>query len=135
MPPEPPQSDCDPETLKKVAAAVAAGQSVVGRLKNHTAFKNPEIMGQLVNFVAIEEKGSNYSPLVFDSSCAGMRDHVALAEEQNAFLQALQQQQQLHQQPPPAPVPAVARRTVEHGDGGPPATKKAREWSNSASGK
>jgi hypothetical protein len=35
---------------------VSAKQSVVSRLKDHTAFKNPEIMGQLVKFVAIDEK-------------------------------------------------------------------------------
>ncbi len=38
----------DQETWKKVAAAVAAKQTLVTRLKNHTAFKNPEIMAQLV---------------------------------------------------------------------------------------
>jgi len=51
LPPEPPQSEADPDACKKVAAAVAANQTVVTRLKNHTAFKNPEIMAQLVKYV------------------------------------------------------------------------------------
>ena len=76
--PERPQSECDPDMLRKITAAgggrighfytrslgspllsrvVKAGQSVVGRLKDHTGFKNPEIMGQLVKFVEIDEKG------------------------------------------------------------------------------
>jgi hypothetical protein len=42
------QSDVDIENFKKVAAAVAANQTLLTRLKNHTAFKNPEIMAQLV---------------------------------------------------------------------------------------
>ncbi len=127
LPREPPQSECDPDTLRKVSGAVAAGQSVVGRLKNHTAFRNPEIMGQLVNFVAIDEKGSNYSPHVFDSSCRGMKDHVALAEEQNAFLERLQAQQAVAAPPQPLPS-AAARRAMEAADtGGGPAAKKQKE--------
>jgi hypothetical protein len=125
LPREPPQSECDPDTLRKVSGAVAAGQSVVGRLKNHTAFRNPEIMGQLVNFVAIDEKGSNYAPQVFDSSCQGMKDHVALAEEQNAFLEGLQAAAAASAaQPLPS---AAARRAMEVTDtSGAPAAKKQK---------
>ena len=127
LPQEPPQSECDPETLRKVAGAVAAGQSVVGRLKQHTAFRNPEIMAQLVNFVAIDEKGSNYAPHVFDSSCRGMKDHVALAEEQNAFLERLQTQQAAAAAAA-QPMPSVAaRRAMEVSDTGGPAAKKQKD--------
>jgi hypothetical protein len=126
LPREPPQSECDPDTLRKVAGAVAAGQSVVGRLKNHTAFRNPEIMGQLVNFVAIDEKGSNYAPQVFDCSCRGMKDHVALAEAQNAYLEGLQAAAAASATAQPLPS-AVARRAMEVTDtSGPPGAKKQK---------
>jgi hypothetical protein len=36
--------------------------------------------------VAIDDKGSNFRRDVFDGTCAGMLDHEALAQRQNAFL-------------------------------------------------
>ena len=44
-------------STKAQLLSVNAKQSVVARLRQHTAFKNPEIMGQLVQFVQIDEKG------------------------------------------------------------------------------
>ena len=97
LPPEPASFD-DPAMAKRVASGVASGQSVMTRLRGHTAFKNPEIMGQLVNFVRIDERGTNFDPAVFDASGPGLKSVRELAELQNAFLERIQKEQETLQQ-------------------------------------
>ncbi len=72
---------------------VNARQSIVAKLRTNTAFKNPEIMGQLVKLVELEERGSNYPAHVYDYR-APLPDHTRLAEEQQAFLAALVKKQE-----------------------------------------
>ena len=127
--------------------SVNAKQSVVARLKQHTAFKNPEIMGQLVQFVQIDEKGrlgqaffppnhssqwarltvslcSNYPKAQYDPACPGYMNHRQLAEEQNAYLMDLQQRGQA-----PMPGASGSASNPESGASSSNATKKSRKKS------
>jgi HCNGP-like protein len=75
----PPQSACNVDLARKIKAAVDGKQSIVERLKGHTAFENPEILGQLVQYVEIEEHGTNFEEEKF-------LDYKALGELQNQYL-------------------------------------------------
>lgn len=73
--------------------AVEKGQSIVARLKGNTAFKNPETIGQLVKFVDLNERGSNFPLDLYDPrEAARMPSHEKLAEAQSVYLQALSRQ-------------------------------------------
>lgn len=76
--------------VDKSFSAAAKGQSIVARLRGNTAFKNPETIGQLVTFVDIDERGSNYPPERFDPRHAkALPNYKQLADTQNAYLATL----------------------------------------------
>ncbi len=59
----------------------------------NTAFKNPETIGQLVKFVDLDERGSNFPLELYDPrEAARMPSHTKLAEAQNTYLQSLTRQ-------------------------------------------
>lgn len=91
LPPEP-QTEVDPELQSKVAglhAILERGIQFNERLQANQSFRNPHIYDKLVEFLGLDEFGTNftkswYDPLAFPSSIKGSR----LTEAQKAAAKA-----------------------------------------------
>ncbi|ORZ10101.1 HCNGP-like protein-domain-containing protein [Absidia repens] len=68
IPPEP-QSECDADRLEKIKHFLSlrqSGQRLNDHLQRNKAFRNPRIYAKLVEFVDLNETGSNFSAKDFD---------------------------------------------------------------------
>ncbi|CEG75775.1 hypothetical protein RMATCC62417_10767 [Rhizopus microsporus] len=67
--PEEPKGQCDPERSAKIAhflSLKASGHRLNDHLAHNKAFRNPRIYAKLVEFIEVDEIGSNFDPADFD---------------------------------------------------------------------
>ncbi|KAI9496253.1 HCNGP-like protein-domain-containing protein [Zychaea mexicana] len=125
--PAEPETPCDPGRLERIAHFLAlrsSGHRLNDHLQNNKAFRNPRIYAKLVEFIDLDETGSNFPKDDFDPHgfpqeayidgiLEQQRKHAeekALAQQNRssvAFVQPQpqQQQQQPQQQPSPSSLP------------------------------
>ncbi|KAI8150384.1 HCNGP-like protein-domain-containing protein [Fennellomyces sp. T-0311] len=68
IPPEP-ETPCDPERLEKIVHFLqlrASGHKLNEHLQRNKAFRNPRIYAKLVEFIDLDETGSNFDKSQFD---------------------------------------------------------------------